>query len=370
MNWYFSAYASGSIESSPQSPEDIPQKVGTTPIPDGHVRLYHQTPLENAESIRTHGIIHDKMKGIEGPRRIYVWRTPFYGESQSHATVELHVPEELFDPPQFLKISDVPPEYIVAVHEPWHDRARYLISEFPTVDSMIESFGENWQEYISTIDEAHMKALQAYIRHLNIGSSPDKGLKKEAALPTRRPPPGYKSGSVPFDTQAVNSYGAWLASDGEYILVKFEEHHEAALDILEDVPSKSIGADYPYGAMYEQGYIRVLFMMKASGQTVSFESKYKIDPNRIVEAMRDFPQYAIWIDAEGFKEYENLTDFKAKNGMMSTDTGVSDSLRSVLETPDLMRAPPAAKEKEEEYFSAYASIMGWIQKTCAFARKP
>jgi len=53
---------------------------------------------------------------------------------------------------------------------------------------------------------------------------------------------------------------------------------------------------------------------------------------------------------------------------MSTDTGVSDSLRSVLETPELMRAPPAAKE--EEYFSAYASIMGWTKKTCAFARKP
>ena len=184
MNWYFSNYASGNIESNPQSTEDIPQKMGTTPIPDGYVRLYHQTPLENAESIRTHGILHDKMKGIEGPRRTYVWRTPFYGKSQSHATVELHVPEELFDPPQFLKISDVPPKYIVAIHEPWHDRARYLISNFPTVDSMIESFGENWQEHISTIDEEHMKAIQAYIRHLNIGNSPDKGLKKEASLPT------------------------------------------------------------------------------------------------------------------------------------------------------------------------------------------
>jgi len=179
-------------------------------------------------------------------------------------------------------------------------------------------------------------------------------------------PPGYKSGSVPFDTQAVNSYGAWLASDGEYILVKFEEHYEAALDILEGVPSKSIGADY--GAMYEQGYIRVLFMSRE--WITSFDSIYKIDPNRIVEAMRDFPRYAIWIGVAGaVKEYENLTDFKAKNGMMSTDTGVSDSLRSALETPELMRAPPAAKE-EEEAFSAYASIMGWIQKTCAFARKP
>jgi hypothetical protein len=168
-----------------------------------------------------------------------------------------------------------------------------------------------------------------------------------------------------------------LASDGEYILVKFEEHHEAALDILEGVPSKSIGADYPFGAMYpyqvvgamyEQGYIRVLFMSRE--WITTFSSTYKIDPNRIVEAMRDFPRYAIWIDAGDLKKYENLTDFKAKNGMMSTDTGVSDSLRSALETPELMRAPPAAKEEEEEYFSAYASIMGWIQKTCAFARKP
>jgi hypothetical protein len=96
--------------------------------------------------------------------------------------------------------------------------------------------------------------------------------------------------------------------------------------------------------------------------------RHKANPSLVVEAMRDLPEHEIMVQD---KTYKNLEDFKARNGMMSTDTGVSDSLRSALETPELMRAPPAAKEEEEEeYFSAYASIMGWIQKTCAFARKP
>jgi len=143
----------------------IPPPMGTTPIPAGYVRVYHQTPLENVESIKAQGILHSHMKGIEGPKRIYVWKTPFYGSSGSHATVEISVPEEVFDPPQFLTIKDVPTENIIAIHEPWHELAKGLIENYPTLEAIKEHFGDDWKNFIASIDNHHKKAIDAYIKY-------------------------------------------------------------------------------------------------------------------------------------------------------------------------------------------------------------
>jgi hypothetical protein len=47
--------------------EIIPRVLGTTPIPDGYIRLYHQTSEGNISSILKHGLSIKHAKGIEGP---------------------------------------------------------------------------------------------------------------------------------------------------------------------------------------------------------------------------------------------------------------------------------------------------------------
>jgi hypothetical protein len=107
----------------------LPPAPGTAPIPEGSVRLYHQTSEENVESIQREGLTHAKAKGIEGPRAVYAGEEGFYFkpgmENQGKATVEFHVPKDKWSAPNIV-LQDVPPENIVAVHLRWHEQARYF----------------------------------------------------------------------------------------------------------------------------------------------------------------------------------------------------------------------------------------------------
>lgn len=103
----------------------LPPEPGTAPIPEGHVRLYHQTQPEHIESIRKDGIQRSRAKGIEGPKAIYADEKGFYGNPADHTTVEFHVPMAQFRKP-FVHAESVAPASIVAIHEPWHGHARYL----------------------------------------------------------------------------------------------------------------------------------------------------------------------------------------------------------------------------------------------------
>jgi len=104
----------------------LPPPPGTAPVRDGWVRLYHQTSLENIESIRQEGLTYAHAAGIEGPKAIWASRTPFYGDAKDIPTVEFQVDENSFVPPSFVT-RDVPPEDILAIHEPWHSAARYIL---------------------------------------------------------------------------------------------------------------------------------------------------------------------------------------------------------------------------------------------------
>ena len=105
----------------------IPAAPGTTPIRDGHVRLYHQTDGDSLRSIEQQGLLLEHAKGIEGPRAIYAGETPFYGPADSRPTLEFQVPKEKWDAPFVLQ--DVKPEDMIAAHYPWHRHARYLDNE-------------------------------------------------------------------------------------------------------------------------------------------------------------------------------------------------------------------------------------------------
>ncbi len=109
----------------------LPPEPGTAAIPEGHVRLYHQTTEDRLELIRQHGITLESAKGIEGPRAIYAGETGFYGAPDQVPTVEFHVPKERWNAPfvradSVLDQGRVAPENIVAIHYPWHARARYI----------------------------------------------------------------------------------------------------------------------------------------------------------------------------------------------------------------------------------------------------
>lgn len=104
---------------------DVPPEPGTTKIPEGYVRLYHQTTEENALSVGRSGLTMEHARGIEGPRALYATEKPFYGDAATHPTVEIAVPSERFEAPMFV-LGDVSPKDIVVVHLPWHGHARYL----------------------------------------------------------------------------------------------------------------------------------------------------------------------------------------------------------------------------------------------------
>jgi predicted ABC-type ATPase len=99
---------------------------GTAPIPAGHVRLYHQTSIENAAKIAQSGVKFSEARGIEGPKAIYADEKGFYGDPKTYsgATVEFHVPAEQWKQP--FVMEDVAPENITAIHLPWHRHARYI----------------------------------------------------------------------------------------------------------------------------------------------------------------------------------------------------------------------------------------------------
>lgn len=104
---------------------ELPPKPGTAPIPDGHVRLYHQTDESHLGSIKHHGIQISHARGIEGPSAIYADTKGFYGKPQDVPTVEFHVPKERWDPP-FVLGDTVEPSNIIGIHRPWHRTARYI----------------------------------------------------------------------------------------------------------------------------------------------------------------------------------------------------------------------------------------------------
>ena len=104
--------------------DSIPAAPGTTPIKEGHVRLYHQTDGDSLREIEKHGLLLKHAKGIEGPRAIYAGETPFYGDALHRPTLEFQVPKDQWQPPFVLR--DVKPEDFIAAHYPWHKHARYL----------------------------------------------------------------------------------------------------------------------------------------------------------------------------------------------------------------------------------------------------
>lgn len=119
------------------TPSDVlPPEPGTSPVKPGHVRLYHQTDRDNIEDIKRHGVLLSKARGIEGPRAIWAGETPFYGPATKIPTVEFQVPVKNWDAP-FVLQDQITLDDIIAVHEPWHRHARYILSHPEVLDDVL-----------------------------------------------------------------------------------------------------------------------------------------------------------------------------------------------------------------------------------------
>ena len=145
------------IEATSLSLDTVPPPHGTTPIPTGYVRLYHQTTEENLASIIKYGLNIEHARGIEGPRAVYASRTGFYGDPESRPTLEFMVPVNKFRDPFVLQ--DVPPDLMIAAHLPWHKTARYIMTHPKTLAQTLAGGNDDL-----TGDEA--KAVQ-YVKRIN-----------------------------------------------------------------------------------------------------------------------------------------------------------------------------------------------------------
>lgn len=129
---------------------DLPPAQGTSPIPPGHVRLYHQTALENVEAIKKEGLRADLGGRSGDPEGLWASSgKPFYRSGNGTATIEFTVPVQDLtdrasitshvrsgekDPEEWSKEShsvllskNVNPNQFIGIHEPWHDTARYIV---------------------------------------------------------------------------------------------------------------------------------------------------------------------------------------------------------------------------------------------------
>lgn len=111
---------------------EVPAEPGTTPIPDDHVRLYHQTSDSAISNIRRKGL--EPRQPREGPRGIYASKPDskgrgFYDHPENKPTIEFSVPKDDYKYPPFVAQDKVEPSSIIAGHKPWHRTVRYIDSD-------------------------------------------------------------------------------------------------------------------------------------------------------------------------------------------------------------------------------------------------
>lgn len=120
---------------------EVPAEPGSTPTPEGKIKLYHQTSERNLGSIRKQGIKLSHAKGYEGPKAIYASppdskNRGFYGAAHDTPTAEFHVDKDEYHAP-FVHKDEVPAKDIIA-HKRWHATVRYIDAD-PELRKSVEA---------------------------------------------------------------------------------------------------------------------------------------------------------------------------------------------------------------------------------------
>ncbi len=144
---------SGSFAPSATAP--IPP--GSLPIPEGSLRVYHYTEPSSLESVRQKGLLRANALGHTYGEPDLVWASAAKPGRHKHF-VEFYVfPNELgiggehrqdkFTPEQIKAregygsdvtlLGDLPPERILAVHEPWHNTFYYLTERPDMIEGVL-----------------------------------------------------------------------------------------------------------------------------------------------------------------------------------------------------------------------------------------
>jgi len=125
--------------------EHVPPEYGATPIPEGTVRFNHYTHPDSTEGIRAEGIqrSHSEKKfktmGTESPQ-VFATAGQVDRDLIHNATVvegyahphQLDIgsnstPERMHSHRSVITFrGNVPPEQILAIHQPWHQKVRYF----------------------------------------------------------------------------------------------------------------------------------------------------------------------------------------------------------------------------------------------------
>jgi GNAT superfamily N-acetyltransferase len=180
-------------------PVEIPKQKGTSEIKKGYTRVYHQTALENIESIRKNGLLVSKSRPTSESRGVSVSETPFYGNNPNLATIELQVPtEKLRQANGSALLNDVSASDILAVHESWHDRARYIEKNPETLKEVLN--GD--MDFMLGDGSSEAKAIE-YIKNKHSKDKP----RYQPAEGEKAPVNWVKEG---FNKEGYNSEIIWM----------------------------------------------------------------------------------------------------------------------------------------------------------------
>jgi hypothetical protein len=117
------------------------------------VRRFHVTN-GSPEDIKSQGLLQSSARGIEGPKAIYSW--PDYKSAKEYSRVRPIVefytdPKEIVSP--YSQYGSIPPEQIIAIHEPWHDVFRYCLKNNVPTDRMRRVGSPDYTKAADEIDK-------------------------------------------------------------------------------------------------------------------------------------------------------------------------------------------------------------------------
>jgi 8-oxo-dGTP diphosphatase len=230
-------YAAG-IGMGRTAADQVPPEPGATPIPRDHIRLWHYTPGENADSIREHGILRnrahsDAMNDDPSEPSYGVWASTRKPDDMLHsdshaAVVEFHAhPDEISGQAEspwqhttpearqewakgyhhVIMRGDVKPSQIVHVHQGWEHAYHYMKNDDPKSygwirDDMKKPGNEHLAPYARALDVLDQPGRHTAAKTWYHGSA-DKMSPGDEILP------GAATGRTHHEHVYLTSYRYW-----------------------------------------------------------------------------------------------------------------------------------------------------------------
>ncbi len=112
----------------------VPPEPGKSPLPGGTVRGFHYTDAKNLDAVRREGLLIRHARGHTSQEPDAIWfsgTNSYWKGDPGSVLLEVAVPPKTIviggTSSNFALMQDVPPSWIIAVHEAWHSHYRYLV---------------------------------------------------------------------------------------------------------------------------------------------------------------------------------------------------------------------------------------------------